>query len=100
MAAALIRCQRLGVDLLFRGPDARLQRLAFPLGRSIPVEQRASLFGCEPATRQLPAMQVLLQLFLRVRVGRLVHLMSAFEHPSSSSAACAYAASRRSKNDR
>ena len=81
VAAPLVRCESLRVDLLLSRRDAFFQRWPFLIRRATPREQGTSLLGGQDATRQLPAMQILLKLFLRMGFGGLCHCV-AFEYPS------------------
>ena len=69
MTAALTRCEGRGFDLLLCERKACLQRFPFLVWGAIPIEQGASLGEGEFAAGELPAMQVLAQLLLRVRFG-------------------------------
>ena len=66
VTAALVRGKRRGFDLLLGKCEARLQRVTFPLGRAVPGKQGTGLSRGEPAAWQLPAVQVLLKLFVGV----------------------------------
>ena len=74
MAAALIRRETFCWDLLLRGREAGFEAGSLRVRCAVPGEERPSLVGCEAASRQRPAVQVLLELRLRVFLGCLRHV--------------------------
>src|SRR4029079_2578794 len=74
MAAALFRRETFCWDLLLRGREAGFQAGSLRVRCAVPGEERPSLVGCEAASRQRPAVQVRLELRLRVFLGCLRHV--------------------------
>jgi hypothetical protein len=73
VASTLVRREPLCLNLLFGCRDTRFQRLPLIVGRALPGEQSPSLVRRQDATWQLPAPQVLLQLFRSVSLWGLGH---------------------------
>jgi hypothetical protein len=94
VASTLVRREPLCLNLLFGCRDTRFQRLPLIVGRALPAEQSTSLVRRQDATWQLPAPQVLLQLFRSVSLWGLGHcprvrVPVAAPRTSESSAPCA-----------
>ena len=81
MSAPAIRFQRLGLNLLFRRRDARLQRSSFLVGGARPGKQSTRLVGCERGPRPLPAAQVLPKFLLRVGLTPFRHTLGLSARP-------------------
>src|SRR4029079_12118925 len=78
VAAALIRRERFRWDLLLRGREAGFEAGSLRVRCAVPGEERPSLIGCEASSWQRPAVQVLLELLLRVFRGCLRHVRCSF----------------------
>ena len=74
MAAALIRRERFRWDLLPGEREAGFEASSFRLRCAVPCEEGTNLIGCEASSWQRPAVQVLLELLLRVFLRCLRHV--------------------------